>query len=194
MPSETGYWNKEEAATNHDFSYQLARWIAGYLPKEIAVYDFGAGNGAYVRYLHDVGFKNVWAFEGDKETVTEIGNIIEQDLSVPFILPRDSIGNSICLEVGEHLPEECLESLLDNVCLNTRYKLILSWAIPGQDGYHHVSCRHNVWVINEMERRGFKLLAEDSLKARSVIEDRMSYFRNTIMIFERCVNLNNANT
>lgn len=187
MPSETGYWNKEEAATNHDFSYRLARWIGDYFPKDKKVIDFGAGNGEYIRYLHDVGFKNVWALEGDAETITEINNKLEHDLGQAFILDPKAT-NGICLEVGEHLPEEYLETLLDNLTGNIEEKIILSWAIPGQDGYHHVSCRHNVWVINEMEKRGFKLLAEDSLKARSVIEDRMSYFRNTIMIFQ------NANT
>lgn len=183
MPSETGYWNKEEAETNHDFSYNLARWIAEYLPKDKPVIDFGAGNGAYVRYLHDVGFSNVWAVEGDKATVTEISNVIEADLSK--ISSFQHHYNSISLEVGEHLPEEYLSAFLDNLCNNTKDKIILSWAIPGQDGYAHVSCRHNIWVINEMQKRGFIFLPEPSLSARSVIESRLSYFRNTIMIFQK---------
>lgn len=181
MPSNTGFWSTEEAETNHDFSYNLARWIAGYLQKDKTVNDFGAGNGAYMRYLHDLGFTDVCAIEGDIGTVTEIGNKLQYDLTSPFEL--NSIYNSICLEVGEHLPEEYLQQFLDNICNNTKGKIILSWAIPGQEGYHHVSCRHNVWVINEMEKRGMQLLAEDSLKARSVIEERLGYFSNTIMIF-----------
>lgn len=184
MPSETGYWNKEEASTQHDFSYQLAKFIGSYFGKNDKVIDFGAGNGEYIRYLHDIGFTNVWALEGDTETITEISNVIKQDLSKPFSI--DKAVNGICLEVGEHIPAQYSAVLLNNLVNNVDKKIIISWAIPGQDGYHHVNCQHNLWVIKEMQHRGFKVLIDDSLKARSVIEDRWSYFRNTLMVFERC--------
>lgn len=79
-----------------------------------------------------------------------------------------------------------LDNYLNNVCNACAKdgKVVLSWAIPGQDGHGHVSNRSNVWVINEMEKRGFTLLAEDTLSVRSVIEERLSYFRNTLMIFK----------
>src|SRR6185312_1942261 len=103
MPSDTGFWSIEEAATNHDFSNNLAEWISNYFPKDKTVIDFGAGNGSYIRYLHDAGFSDVWALEGDIGTITESSNTIQQDLTLPFKIEK--ICNSICLEVGEHLPE-----------------------------------------------------------------------------------------
>ena len=184
MPSDTGFWDKEEAATQHDFSYQLARFIGSYFGKNERVIDFGAGNGAYIRYLHDIGFTNVWALEGDTATITEINNVIRQDLSKGFNLPDKAV-NAICLEVGEHVPDKYAATLFDNLANNTEKKIILSWAIPGQDGYHHVNCRHNLWVMKEMKHRGFNLLIDDSLRIRDVIEDRWSYFRNTLLIFEK---------
>ena len=183
MPSETGIWSEEEAATGHDFSYKLAQWMGQYFPVNEFLVDIGCGRAEYLRYLHDIKFQNLYGVEGS-DIQFEFGKVKIQDLTTKFQLHDN--GNVICLEVGEHIPEQYLNVFIDNlVCnLGTGCKLLLSWAIPNQDGLGHVSCRHNIWVINEMEKRGLRFLAEDSLKARAIIEDRLSYFRNTILIFQ----------
>lgn len=183
MPSETGFWNVEEAKNNHDFCYELARWVGDYIPKNTPILDAGCGNGNYLRYLHDRGFSNLLGVEGEIPNVTYFGNIKQQDLTEEFTLPYKR--DVVCLEVGEHIPEQYLNQFLDNLVNNCLNKIIISWGVPGQDGYSHVSCRHNIWVINEMEKRNMKFIAEDSLKARAVVEERWSYFRNTIMIFKK---------
>lgn len=181
MPTETGYWDAEEAEGQHDFSENLADWISFYLPKDKKIIDFGCGNGAYVNHLSNCGF-DIAGIEGDAATVTHTEKVIEQDLAQPFEVDGY---NSICLEVGEHLPEQYLKTFLNNLANNTKGILILSWAIPGQDGYHHISCRHNIWVINEMAKRGMNVNLKASLAIREVIEERLSYFKNTLLIFER---------
>jgi tryptophanyl-tRNA synthetase len=113
----------------------------------------------------------------------EYGNVTIGDLTTPY--SSNKKGNVISLEVGEHIPEEFLEIFIDNLCGLCNGKLILSWAVPGQDGIGHVSCRHNIWVIDQIEKRGFKLNVSDTLTVRTVVEDRVSYFRNTLMIFDK---------
>lgn len=182
MPLETGIYTEEEAVYGHDFSYRLAKWIGEYLPKNKSVIDVGCGPAWYLRYLHDIGFIDLLGIEGTPQNF-EYGNVVLHDLSTP--IPFQNKGNVISLEVGEHIPEEYSQTFLDNLCALCNGKLILSWAIPGQDGIGHVSCRHNIWVIREMERRGFELLVDDTLTVRTVVEDRVGYFRNTLMIFKR---------
>ena len=199
MPTETGIYTEDEAKIGHDFSSRLAKWIGEYLPKYEKLVDVGCGLATYLRYLHDIGFANLSGFEGTPQNF-EFGNVFICDLAddnSDLILHEKNVGvsghykpfskNAMCLEVGEHIPEQHLKTFLDRFLnyVGIGGKLIISWAIPGQDGIGHVSCRHNVWVINEFEKRGFKFLAEDTLSARSVIEERVSYFRNTLMIFER---------
>src|SRR5436190_13560752 len=101
MPTETGYWTKDEAATQHDFSEALAEWISWYFDKDHGIIDFGCGNGKYVAYMEDRGFKII-GIEGDGSTVTETKQFIEQDLTKPFIILSVGCDNAICLEVGEH--------------------------------------------------------------------------------------------
>ena len=180
MPTETGYWNAYEAATQHDFSEALAEWISWYLPTEQGIVDFGCGNGKYVAYLDDRGY-DITGVEGDAGTVTETAKFIEQDLTEPF---EAYCENAICLEVGEHIPKEYADQFLDNLTNNTRNVIILSWSNLGQEGYSHVNCQPNGWVIGEMKHRGFKYLEEDSNLARNIVEDRFNYFKHTIMIFQ----------
>ena len=182
MPSETGYWSEEEIIF-HDYSFPLARWIAKFFDKNSMVIDFGAGEGFYAGYLQDLGF-SVIPIEGNKNTVINADYAMEQDLTIPFKLKN--YYNSICLEVGEHIPEEFEDVFIDNIANNTANKLVLSWAVPDQEGYFHVNCASNEWVIKMFEARGFKYLPEQTASARAVIEERRKYFRDTLMVFEKC--------
>lgn len=182
MPSETGYWNEEEIIF-HDYSFPLARWIANFFERERPILDFGAGDGFYSGYLQDLGYW-VLPIEGDATTIINAKGAIQKDLSQPFEinLPNDSI----CLEVGEHIPAEFEQVFINNIANNTKGKLVLSWAIPEQEGYFHVNCKPNEWVIAEFEKRGFKYLQAETQSARAVIEERRKYFRDTLLIFEKC--------
>lgn len=187
MPSKTGYWSQEEANTQHVFSYRLCDWISKYLSKSEPVIDLGAGLGTYAGLLSRLGFQTVKAVEG-----TELSNIdcdsndfVVADLTEPLELYLQ--GNVLCLEVCEHVAQEYESKLLENIVKHVAPggKLILSWAVPGQGGHGHVNCRDNLYVISQMEGRGFEFLVNDSVFARSVIEDHCSWFRNTIMIFQK---------
>ena len=184
MPSETGIWTKDEASVNHDFSYKLAKFIGEYLPKDEMLLDIGCGLAQYLRYFHDIGFKKLLGYEGEQQHF-EYGNVKIQDFTQSYN-PLYT-GNVLCLEVGEHIPPQYLSTFLDNICntVEDGKKLIYSHAIPGQDGVGHVSCKHNIWVINQMEIRGMSLLVDDSLEMRQHVEDRLHYFRNTLLIFTK---------
>lgn len=182
MPTETGVWNQEEADEGHVFDYRLAQWIGQYLSKHTPVIDLGCGKATYLRYLHDIGFEDLLGVEGFDLRDFEFGNIIIHDLTEPIDLKKR--GNIICLEVAEHIPEEGLDIFLNTITKHLSGKLILSWAIPGQAGQGHVSCRHNIDVIHTLQALGLRLLHHDSLKARAMVSNHAHWFRNTLLIFE----------
>lgn len=190
----TGIWNQKEADTGHIFSYRLAQYITSLLNKETALYDMGCGKGAYIKYFQDMGFKNVLGIEGERLKDFESENILVQDLTnelnLAFVTDFDfpqMPGNVICLEVAEHIPAGHTDMFLKNICdqVLTGHRLILSWAIPGQEGYGHVNCQHNIWVINEIEKRGFKFHYPETAQARHVIESHCNWFKNTLLIFHK---------
>ena len=185
MPTDTGIWEQHEANQYHDFSYRLAQYIGQYFPKNNHVIDLGCGLATYLRYLHDIGFTDLTGVEGTKLNTFEFGNIIVHDLSTPLELGKK--GNVICLEVGEHIAKEYEDVVIDNICKLCADDgfIIMSWAIPTQDGIGHVNCQHNIYILDKIVKKGFSLLLDDTLKVRGVVEDRLNYFRNTLMVFKK---------
>jgi len=185
MPTDTGIWEQEEANQYHDFSYRLAQYIGQYFPKNKQVIDLGCGLATYLRYLHDIGFTNLLGVEGTQLTNFEFGNVLVHDLSTPIEL--DKKGNVICLEVGEHIAKKYEDVVIDNICKLCADDgfIIMSWAIPTQDGIGHVNCQHNIYILDKIVKKGFSLLLDDTLKVRGVVEDRLNYFRNTLMVFKK---------
>ena len=191
MPQDTGIWTAEEAADNHIMDYKLARLIRNKLETEATrhkpfVWDLGAGIGEYTDYLYHSGYQRITAVDGTSypNTLPVPHDFHDLTTPVPHWWQR---GHVICLEVGEHIPEEHLDTFLDNVCglVATDHKLVLSWAVPGQEGIGHVSCRPNTWVIAECERRGLVYQEHATEEARESVSNYCAYFRDTLLIFGR---------
>lgn len=201
----TGIWTTQDEFKTHLFDYRLAQFIGRYFQKDIRVIDFGCGRGSYLKYLSDIGFQDVKGVEGSKDLDFEMEVKSGVDLATDYV--NMGTGNVMSLEVGEHIPHEYFRHFMDTLVRHVKNpdpdkgyvnengdpvhtpsgKLILSWAIPGQSGDGHVNCRPNVWVINEMNKRGMRFLGKETMDVRSVIEwgSRTEYFRESLMIFEK---------
>ena len=193
MITETGYWTSDDTQAIHVHDQGLANWILNYLQndKDKQLIDFGCGMGDYLKKLHDNGFSNLHGFEGEvrKGSPKFIKN---WDLSNPiknyegYNSLKKSAYNTICLEVGEHIPKQYESIFLDNITSLTTNKIILSWAIIGQLGDGHVNCMNNDEVILKMDELGFKYLENDSISARNSVSPAIaSWFLKTIMIFQK---------
>lgn len=185
MIDKTGYWLKENSKSHHIHSENLSKWIINFLKdfKDHQIYDFGCGLGNYLNDLYNSGFKNLKGVEADPMKTDYEFEILKLNLSQPISLNKKGI--VICLEVGEHIPKEYQENLLNNLKNNCDKYLILSWAIRGQGGYGHFNELNNDEILPLIENLGFKYLEDLSKEARLVPEDKCGYFRNTIMIFEK---------
>lgn len=183
MPKPTGAWEKSEIDGQHVFSYRLAEFIAKLLPKNEPLFDLGCGTGAYSKYFRDIGFTNITAIEGSDleelfETPVEVF-----DLTEPMVV--ENPGNVVCLEVAEHVPGEYMDILLDNIDKCCSGILVLSWAIRGQEGHGHVNCMDNYEVIGMLQDKGFNFLWGPSRIARGAAEEHCSWFKSTILIFQK---------
>ena len=193
MITETGYWTSDDTEAIHVYDPSLANWILNYLQddKDKQLIDFGCGMGDYLKKLNNNGFSNLHGFEGEvrKGSPKFIKN---WDLSNPiknyegYNSLKKSAYNTICLEVGEHIPKQYESIFLDNITSLTTNKIILSWAIIGQLGDGHVNCMNNDEVILKMDELGFKYLEDDSISARNSVSPAIAdWFSNTIMIFQK---------
>jgi len=184
--SSTGYWESGEKLY-HSCCVELCDWIIDYLKdqKQKTTYDFGCGNGQYLKRLHDAGFQNITGFEGSIPVHKEHYNIKQQDLTVPFTLLEK--GNCIFLEVAEHVPAQFEDTLLTNVANACDDKMIMSWAVRGQAGWGHVNCLNNDEAIQRLTNKGFTFLPEETKSARAAIPANTicPWFINTTLVFKK---------
>lgn len=181
----TGFWESKEQLY-HVCDAGLSNWIINLLKdqKDKQIYDFGCGLGQYLKPLQDAGFTNLQGFEGSIPVKKLFDNIVQQDLTVPFIITER--GNVICLEVAEHIPNKYENIFIDNITGACDNYLILSWALrePFQDGQGHINCQNPTEVIPKITKRGFVFLPEETNNARKSVT-QYNWFENTVMIFKR---------
>jgi hypothetical protein len=65
-------------------------------------------------------------------------------------------------EVGEHIYSDLEENFIYNVVSHANKGIILSWSIVGQGGYMHVNNRDNGYVIEKIEKYGFKFNQQET--------------------------------
>jgi hypothetical protein len=191
--SKTGYWDGETAHHHHVHSEKLSEWICEFIEENIKedliyVTDFGCGLGQYLRDIINT-FKNdcvCVGVEGNIPKESVYSYTLERDLTTDLTKEYEFCCDlSISLEVGEHIPKEHMNTYLDNITHHAEKYLITSWAVRGQDGFGHVNCLDNHEIIPEFEKRGFKLMEKETEDARSLIEDKCWWFKNTLFILKR---------
>lgn len=198
MIGPTGIWSHEHAAPeNYPHSELLCfKLIFSIFTKGIPIIDFGCGDSFYLYHLDRAGYWQLTGIEGNaicrdvawfrhQVSLKRSAQYLLQihDLTVPY--KARPAGQVLSLEVGEHIPQQYEQIFIDNLCNNCNSRMVISWAIPGQKGIGHVNCRTNAYVIEQIESRGFKFNAKLSLYLRADIEIGVSYFKNTLMVFDK---------
>lgn len=177
-----GQWTGDVAA-RHAFDAALAAEIIRILTwaKCASVLDLGCGLGNYVRAFRADGF-DAAGVDGHPDTAALTkGLATTADLAVPQALGvRDAV---VCLEVGEHVPQQFEAVLLDNITGHAASLVLLSWAVPGQPGHGHVNCLPNHGVAWRMFLRGFR--RETALELRARAKAGHWWFRKSFMVFSR---------
>ena len=138
--------------------------------------DFGAGGGWYTFFFNKNGRQSS-AYDasptrGDMVTYMDLTKASELE---------DVYDSVLCLEVGEHVPNEKSDILLSNLVKHATTSIVLSWAIPGQSGNGHINCQTNQWVVDKMKILGWAFDDERSRMLRNAAT--FHWFKNTIMCF-----------
>jgi len=138
------------------FDLGVARSLLRILPFDSTVADLGAFDGRYTSWLNDSGLIQAQGFDGIPgiEALTK-GVVKEVDLSKPMNVTEGSFDYVLCVEVAEHIPAHFQESFLNNLRI-ARKGLIISWALPGQDGEGHVNCQAEEVSRALIEALGFR--------------------------------------
>lgn len=147
-----------------------------------SVMDLGSGIGNAASYFFGKGLKTV-AVEGLVDNVKNAYYpTVAHDLSKgPVITEVDLV---YCQEVAEHIAEEHLDHLIDSLACGR--VILLTHAVPGQTGHHHVNLKPMDYWVKHVSSRGYNLLHEDTNRIRAIAgQERAIYMHNSGLVFHR---------
>ncbi len=153
----------------------LLKAIVSIIPKDRRIIELGAGIGTYLTALREF-YLVVDGFDGIRGINQLTDRLVnEADLTDAYFLDLISYADgkphfhwAFCIEVGEHISDENMEMFLHNITHSSSEGLIVSWAIPGQRGWEHVSCKTPEWVAHEVCRRGWILDEKKTVLMREI--------------------------
>jgi hypothetical protein len=151
-----------------------------------SVLDVGSGSGNAALYFHRKGLRTL-AVEGLRASMdTSLYPAFHHDITQGAVHTRVDLVH--CQEVVEHIEEKYLDHLIGT--LLTGKIILMTHAVPGQGGHHHVNLQNSEYWIGQMMNAGCNLIVEDTNRIRElVLKDRATYMANTGMVF---VNNNRA--
>lgn len=144
--------------------------------------DLGSGRGHAAHYMAQKGV-SVIAVDGLRyNVVNALHPTVQHDLTNgPFQTDVDFVH---CQEVAEHISEEHADDFVRS--LASGRVVLLTHAVPGQGGHHHVNCQDADYWINMMALAGYRVLAEDTNRIRKIAaEEGAIYMARTGILFSR---------
>lgn len=177
--NQRGFWEGVDDLP-HLFDEHLSRLLCEVLAGK-TVLDIGCGDGRYVFALRAAGIA-ADGVDGNPDTRQVTGGVCTvADISEPVDLEqRDAV---VFLEVGEHIPREYEDVVIDNVTNAAKSLIIASWATPKQSGHGHFNCREKTHVCEKFAARGWsynKPLADRLRQGSS-----LTWFVQNILVFTK---------
>lgn len=147
--------------------------------------DIGCGPGGMVQLAESMEFK-VLGIDGDYtlERYNPDRFIIHDFAKAPIEINEIyDIGWSV--EFVEHVEEKYIPNYMS--AMKKCKALVMTHALEGQTGYHHVNCQNPPYWINKMAEHGFKLDEEKTKTLRSVstmgVKKKHRFLEKTGMYF-----------
>ena len=137
-----------------------------------SVLDLGCGMGFSSNYFYRKGMAVV-AVDGLEENIKKsVYPSVLCDLTKGPVSTKVDLVH--CQEVVEHIREEHLENLLSSLACGKF--IVMTNALPGQPGHHHVNCQPTEYWIEHLKRYNCEFLPEDSLRIRALAEQDQAIF------------------
>ena len=166
------------------FAVEMTRIFLEPKTHSVSVIDFGCGFGQYGKYLNNEPSKRIaWTGYDGSENIEIITNNFVKfiDLAEPKFLGT-KYDWAMSIEVAEHLPMHLESNFLYMLHVHNNMGVVLTWAVPGQDGHRHVNCQSNSYVKCVMTKLlNYTVVEEVNTKLKSVAT--LSWIKNTAMAF-----------
>jgi SAM-dependent methyltransferase len=148
-----------------------------------SVVDVGCGTGEWLAAFAEQGVREVLGVDGDWVDRDRLAiprdRFLAHDLRQPLELAR-RFELALCLEVGEHLPEDAAAGLVAGLA-SAAPLVLFGAAIPDQRGEGHVNEQWQAWWAGLFAAHGYR--AVDILRRPFWEDERLDwwYVQNTLL-------------
>jgi SAM-dependent methyltransferase len=147
-----------------------------------SVVDVSCGPCAWLRAFVENGVSIIRGIDGEyvERDKLLIDPFFAGDLTEPINF--DCIYDlAVCIEVAEHLPESAAANLIEQLSCAAP-AVLLSAALPGQEGVHHVNEQWLSYLRELFAKKGFTMI--DALRPRIRDDARIAfYIRQNLVLF-----------
>jgi SAM-dependent methyltransferase len=165
------------------WSPNLWRWAFDVLGVR-SVLDVGCGEGHSARFFRDLGC-DVVAVDGSRQAKRDSlipeAHIVHDFTAGPYDPGREFDLVWSC-EFVEHVEERFSPNFLDAFRASQKY-ILMTYAEPGQPGWHHVNCRPAAYWAARLRDRGFLFNNDLTQQSRSLAEP--GHYREKGLVFVR---------
>jgi hypothetical protein len=145
--------------------------------------DLGSGLGYAAQWMQQSGI-HVTPVDGlDYNVENSLVPAIKHDLTKGPLV-NETVDFVNCIEVVEHIEEEYVDNLMQSLTLGNF--ALITHAVPGQKGWHHVNCQPSSYWIDKFKEKGFELLEQESAEIQKLAEaDGAKHIARNGMLFKR---------
>ena len=154
--------------------------------KPVTVLDVGSGPFGGKKIFNDLGVQLVWCIDGDDQLLYRDEFMNSGHLKTFSVVDFERSSYRFPTTFDMVFSYECAEHILnadnyiETITANCGKILVITHALPGQRGYHHVNTQPDDYWISRIEKRGFKYLEKESMECRALGE---GYFKMSGLFF-----------
>lgn len=147
-----------------------------------SVLDVGCGSGFSTKWFIDKGLRAV-GIEGDPRCMSarRCDPIIEHDFTLAPYVPRDVYDLGWCAEFVEHVEAQFMGNWM--AALQKCRYVAMTFARPGQGGWHHVNEQHEPYWLDRFAAFGFDHVPEATAWMRATSNSE-PWGRPTLTLFQ----------
>ena len=170
---------------DHGDPYSFAPTVVRHLVERFALRSMlvlGSGQGHTAALFHRHGVAAI-ACDGLTRNIHDnVFPTVQVDFTrAPVVSAVDLVW---CQEVAEHVEERYLDNFVRSLACGK--VILMTHALPGQHGYHHVNCKDAGYWIEVISRAGYNCAVADTNRVRALAqEDGAAYLARTGLLFTR---------
>ena len=144
----------------------------------------GCGEGHCARFFKDLDC-DVFGIDGSKQakrdTVIPDSHVVHDFVLGPYV-PQRAFDLVWSCEFVEHVEERYSKNFLTTFSCSRRY-IMMTYAAPGQPGWHHVNCQPATYWVAKLSELGFAFEPDLTQQSRVICEP--GHYQDRGLVFVR---------